>query len=210
MIVIGLAGAFIILLESSFTSGAFAISGFLAIYLSFLLDKSDGEIARFKHLHSLRGIYLDELYHTLVPISMLIAVYFISVSGSLRGMGFLMLAVILTLLIRYHRKASLMLFVKNNKLITEGKLDQYEGNRYIKIIFNFSFIKISSVVERFDIVLVLLFGAWLSEYYFGIVALPQYLVVYTFLSLIHFVRIVALNYYGGIDSEVRRLEHKGY
>jgi phosphatidylglycerophosphate synthase len=210
MIVIGLVGALAILLGPNFTSKALVISGFLAIYLSFLLDKSDGEIARFKHIYPLRGVYLDELYHTLVPISMLIAVYFMNVLGSLRGMGFLMLAVILTLLIRYHRKVSLMLFVKSNKLITEGKVEQYEGNKYMKTVFNFFPIKISSIVERFDVVLILLFSAWILEHYLGITILPQYLVVYTFLSLVHFVRIIALNYYGGIDTEVERLGRKGY
>lgn len=210
MIVIGLMGALAIFLEPNFAQGTLAIFGFLTVYLSFLLDKSDGEIARFKHLYLLRGIYLDELYHTLVPISMLIAVYLVSVIGSLRGMSFLMLTVVLTLLIRYHRKTSLMLFVKNNKLITENKLEHCKDNSYIKTVFNFYPIKISSIVERFDIVLVTLFVVWIFEYYFEIVALNQYLIVYTFLSLIHFVRIVVLNYYGGIDAEVERLGRKGY
>jgi phosphatidylglycerophosphate synthase len=42
------------------------IAGISVMYLSFLMDKCDGEVARFTHTTTAKGIYLDELYHTLI------------------------------------------------------------------------------------------------------------------------------------------------
>ncbi len=39
-----------------------SIAGMLIVYLGFLLDKCDGEVARYKKINTLRGVYLDELY----------------------------------------------------------------------------------------------------------------------------------------------------
>jgi len=44
------------------------MAGFVLIYLNLLLDRVDGEVARYKHTYSLRGIYLDELNHLFIPL----------------------------------------------------------------------------------------------------------------------------------------------
>ena len=41
-----------------------ALAGALALVLHYFLDKVDGEIARFRGVFSLKGLYLDELSHT--------------------------------------------------------------------------------------------------------------------------------------------------
>lgn len=43
------------------------ILGILLCYLHILLDKVDGEIARYKKQFSLRGVFLDEINHLVVP-----------------------------------------------------------------------------------------------------------------------------------------------
>ena len=41
--------------------------GLLFFYINLLLDRIDGEIARYKKIYSLKGIYLDEINHLIVP-----------------------------------------------------------------------------------------------------------------------------------------------
>ncbi|PJE64571.1 MAG: hypothetical protein COU90_01895 [Candidatus Ryanbacteria bacterium CG10_big_fil_rev_8_21_14_0_10_43_42] len=41
--------------------------GLFFFYLNLLLDRVDGEIARYKKIYSLKGIYLDEINHLVVP-----------------------------------------------------------------------------------------------------------------------------------------------
>jgi phosphatidylglycerophosphate synthase len=41
--------------------------GFFFFYINLLLDRVDGEIARYKKIYSLKGIYMDEINHLIVP-----------------------------------------------------------------------------------------------------------------------------------------------
>ncbi len=65
----------------------------LVLYLSFLLDKVDGEIARYRGTESWSGAYLDWLYHRLVPglfhIGLLFRVYLRHPSSGLLCLAFL-------------------------------------------------------------------------------------------------------------------------
>ena len=45
-------------------SAKLALAGALALVLHYFLDKVDGEIARFRGVFSLKGLYMDELSHT--------------------------------------------------------------------------------------------------------------------------------------------------
>jgi len=59
----GLWGVFLI-----FSSGfGNTIAGLICLYLNILLDKVDGEVARFKKIFSLKGVYLDEINHLTIP-----------------------------------------------------------------------------------------------------------------------------------------------
>lgn len=50
--------------------------GFLVLYLAFLLDKVDGEIARYRGASSVHGIQLDRFHHRLIePFTLLAAAY---------------------------------------------------------------------------------------------------------------------------------------
>lgn len=60
MLVAGVSGAIAIFFD-------WVITGFILLYVSVLLDAVDGEIARYKKVYSLRGVYLDNINHLLVP-----------------------------------------------------------------------------------------------------------------------------------------------
>lgn len=65
----GILGAFILLFPTPYG----IIIGLLIFYLNILLDKVDGEIARYRNQFSVRGVFLDEINHLVVP-----ALFFIS------------------------------------------------------------------------------------------------------------------------------------
>ncbi|MBT7755132.1 MAG: hypothetical protein HN726_02960 [Candidatus Magasanikbacteria bacterium] len=46
--------------------------GLFLLYLGLILDGVDGEIARHKKLFSIKGLYIDSVYHLLIPGAMLI------------------------------------------------------------------------------------------------------------------------------------------
>jgi len=62
-IVLGIIGA-LLLTQLSLT---LKLVGLLLVYLNILSDKVDGELARARGVHSLKGIFLDELNHLIVP-----------------------------------------------------------------------------------------------------------------------------------------------
>jgi len=47
--------------------------GLFLLYMSILADKVDGEIARYKNIYSLKGIFLDEISHLIIPPLMWLA-----------------------------------------------------------------------------------------------------------------------------------------
>jgi hypothetical protein len=61
-IAIGLVGALALAMPGT-TAG---LAGVFFLYVSFLCDQVDGEIARYRRACSLRGVYLDELRHLLI------------------------------------------------------------------------------------------------------------------------------------------------
>lgn len=64
MIGCGIAAALLIAREDIYT-GPLAV---LLLYGAFLLDKVDGELARYRNAESWSGVYLDWLFHRLVPM----------------------------------------------------------------------------------------------------------------------------------------------
>ena len=63
VLLVGIAGAVLAGL-SPFSA---KIAGIILLYLNLILDEVDGEIARYKKIFSLRGVYLDAVNHLLVP-----------------------------------------------------------------------------------------------------------------------------------------------
>lgn len=72
----GLLAPFLIM----FAPGYWGLTGYLFFYGYFILDKVDGEVARFRQEESLRGICLDYIGHAIIP-----ALLPLSVGGFLAG-----------------------------------------------------------------------------------------------------------------------------
>jgi phosphatidylglycerophosphate synthase len=72
MMLLGLAGAAMLVPESP----AWNLAGFGVLYLTFLLDKVDGEIARLSGTSSGRGILLDRFHHRFVEPMVFVAAGF--------------------------------------------------------------------------------------------------------------------------------------
>jgi phosphatidylglycerophosphate synthase len=70
MMACGLVGAALLVASSA----ALQALGFVLLYLSFLLDKVDGELARLRGTESARGIFLDRMHHRLVEPCLFLAV----------------------------------------------------------------------------------------------------------------------------------------
>lgn len=64
MIGCGIVAAFLSATENAYT-GPISV---LLLYFAFLLDKVDGELARYRNTESWSGVYLDWLFHRLVPM----------------------------------------------------------------------------------------------------------------------------------------------
>ncbi len=81
MMVTGTVGAALLVPHAA----ALNVCGFLVLYLAFLLDKVDGEIARYRGVSSTRGLLLDRLHHLAIePLVFLAAAWHDgSTSGSL-------------------------------------------------------------------------------------------------------------------------------
>lgn len=88
--------------------------GFL--YVNVLLDKVDGELARYKKIYSLKGIYLDYLNHLIIPPLFLFALTFGLLPFSLIHPTILLIAGIASalsmMLLRIQHSLSEIIFIK--------------------------------------------------------------------------------------------------
>lgn len=62
-ILIGLLGCYLVYLPNFWLN----LTGIFLLYCNILSDKIDGEMARYKKIFSLRGIYLDNINHLVIP-----------------------------------------------------------------------------------------------------------------------------------------------
>ncbi|TMQ57785.1 MAG: CDP-alcohol phosphatidyltransferase family protein [Candidatus Eisenbacteria bacterium] len=70
MMGLGIGGALLV----ASNHGTWNAVGFVLLYFAFLLDKVDGEMARYRRVESVRGILLDRFYHRLVEPGLFLAV----------------------------------------------------------------------------------------------------------------------------------------
>lgn len=71
----GLGGAYLLLCPT----WKFKLIALFLFYINLLLDRVDGELARYKRQFSLKGIYLDELNHYVIP-----SLFFLSLAWGLK------------------------------------------------------------------------------------------------------------------------------
>lgn len=180
----------------------------LLFYFSFLLDKVDGEIARYKNIITLRGAYLDEIYHLFVQNGFVLAV---SINRFLmKGEKvFLFLGVvgfILFFLSRYIRKVRYFIYAKSRpetgELLTKQELGRFE-----KLLVNFLNIfplKLCSISRRHDVFLFLAFV--LSIFCLtSIKVWFWFLMIWVAMLTIYVLRFLFLNYLF-IDRDVKLID----
>lgn len=186
--------------------------GIFLFYFGFLLDRVDGEVARYKKSFPLRGVYLDEIYHVATPVLLLFGTMYEPASNNIFAAFLTGLTAYLILLNRYNRKIVLIIYAKNKDKIEKREIVNYEGNFLIKKFFNFPIFKLASIVERLDVLILAVFLILLLEHYQYLDNNFRYyyLYAYFFLNLFYLIRRFFLNYFGGIDDGIKELIEKGY
>lgn len=143
-IIIGIIGVILIAVYNLYSN----LLGFLLLYIWTLLDRVDGEIARYKKTKSLKGLYLDELSHFIITPAFFMAISFRIFSELSTPLIFLVgfLAALSTLLIRIDVKMPFQIF--SQKAITSHKflLDEYTKKDEISTIKKPRFGVISSTI----------------------------------------------------------------
>jgi len=201
MIVISLIGASFLFCGNYLNS----LLGIFLVYIGFLLDKCDGEISRYKKNSSLRGVYLDELYHLIVPAILIISFFNLSILNSDLSIYLMIFTVLLVIWNRINRKLPIVIFVKKINLLQHNKINNIEKNKFIQNIFNNYLFKIFGIIFRFDLLLLLLFFIILIEGTTTATLRVYFLYIYFIFNLVHFIRWIILDYFGGIDKKVYNL-----
>jgi hypothetical protein len=197
MIMVGVAGS---VLTSLF--GWWGILGVLLVYISFLLDKVDGEIARWRRMSSVRGMYLDEIYHTWVFFILLTSVFFTTAydAGPV-ALLILIFLIFCTIYRRYDRKIFLMVRAKNEALKDKDSILPSLDKKNIQIFLDKNIFKLLSIVERFDIFLLCVLFVKVFGLYNNI-NLNLYLFYgYSFFSALYTARWFLKNYFGVLDAQ---------
>lgn len=206
MIILGVMGALLVFSEDLWMQ----LGGITLVYGSFLLDKVDGEIARYKKLFSLRGIYLDEVYHVLVPVTLLTAFLFRLGSEDTTYSFLVLITLLLFVYRRLERKLYIVIATKASKQLERGDMTYGQPKRGAHGLLNSMPFRLASIVERFDIVLLALLLVLVLEHSTELNARLWFLYVYGGLSVLYFVRWTILNAIGSLDEAVKKLNERGY
>ena len=173
----------------------------LLFYVSFLLDKVDGEVARYQKVITLRGAYLDELYHIFVQNGLILAV------GINRDFLFFgLFGFSLYFLTRYIRKLRYFIYVKyrteKDEFLLKQELNGFE--KLLAIVLNSFPLKLCAVAHRHDIFLLLVFLS--SLLYFSFTSFWfWFLSVWTAMLFINVLRFLIVNFIR-IDQDVRLVD----
>ena len=96
-----------------------ALSGALALVVHYFLDKVDGEIARYRQVYSLAGVYMDELSHTFAYAGIFagtglhLAWRAGTPAAAIEVLGFAMAGAIAMVMIRQNKSMGALLFAQN-------------------------------------------------------------------------------------------------
>ena len=208
MIFLALASLSLIWLRSS---TAVLMVGFILLYISFLLDKVDGEVARYQSSQSVGGIYLDELYHLLIPPLFIVSFFYPSASLAIVELE-VVLAALLTVFWRYNRKIPLIIYAKSGAIMDNVFNDfnpEWRFTKKVRLLGIFP-LRIASIVERFDVVLLVALVVSLVGVFIEPVWVGYFLHVYVVLSIVYFLRWNILYYLGAAEERVRDLDVAGY
>lgn len=114
-LVLTLAGGILLAMPSA----AAALAGAAALVAHYFLDKVDGEIARYRKVYSLAGVYMDELSHTFAyagtfaGLGVHLAWRARTPAETLAVLGAAMLGALAMIMIRQNKSMGMLLFAQN-------------------------------------------------------------------------------------------------
>ena len=196
-IIIGLIGLLLIGLGSNF----FIILGFILLYLYYLSDEVDGEIARYKKQISLRGIYYDEIGHLIF-----LGWFFFAIGYSIYNINteflYIILGVVASYLllgIRVIRKIPLIASTKDEiRNIINRKVESNELKSSKKGIIKFIKGLIINLVNAFShpyIIITVFFIGFLLYMNFGYLQILELImIVYTIFMFIVFSSFIIIKF----------------
>ena len=181
-ILAGMIGVILIFLNTVPTT----IIGLILIYLWLFLDKVDGEIARYKKLQSIQGIYLDQIAHMLiVPIFFFATGYLAYLETSSISTLFLgFTAALFPLLVRFEYKLPYQIFAQRairNPVILNNIKKQTTTEKTIKKLKKIR--NISSKLSDEYLKILILFIAIIGDFFITIVNLK--LIALSFFTVIY-------------------------
>ncbi|MFX1363505.1 MAG: CDP-alcohol phosphatidyltransferase family protein [Promethearchaeota archaeon] len=178
-ILIGLIGLFLIGIGNNFL----IIFGFILLYIYYLSDEVDGEVARYKKQTSSRGIYYDEIGHLFFQ-----GWFFFSFGYSIYRLNFefmyIFLAFIATFFligIRTVRKISIIAFAKGNikkgnEIKTRGDEEKSSKKSFIKLVKSIS-INLVNGFSHTHMITTMFFVGFLLYIYFEIIWVIELLMI---------------------------------
>ena len=188
-IIIGLIGLLLIGIGNNF----FIILGFILLYLYYISDEVDGEIARYKKQISLRGIYYDEIGHLIF-----LGLFFFAFGYCIYNINTKFLYIILGAIasyfllgIRIIRKIAIIASTKSEiRNIINRKIESDEFDSSKKGIINFIKGLIINLVNAFShpyIIIAVFFIGFLLYMNFGYLQILEIImIVYTIFLFIVF------------------------
>ena len=201
MILISFCGFFILVLTEDVWYSFFAL---LLFYLGFLLDKVDGEVARYRKIFSLRGIYLDDIYHLVIPSLLLMGFFwkFLLHGGSMSvWVLFLVWSASLARIIVSKMGPSAFFKVKGKRILASVP-ERHKKHAFMFKFLNLFLWKPWSFVMRFDLLLLFL----VLVLFFSLSVYSLFFLSCCFLVVIF--RTVTKNVLGKIDTIVDRLANE--
>jgi len=187
MICFGIASAIFFIMNSYYLA-------ILYLFIFFVLDCSDGEVARAKNQQSLRGEYLDQLAHGIIhplilfSIGLGLSIKFNSITFFLAGS----LAAFLTLLIMYLNLSKVYVKLKSNKkhvATTTNELKEDIQNKFKGKLMQIIIQVIKSCFDVFD--MFVLFFIILGAIFFNV--LNWFIIIYALLLIPVTLLLIALH-----------------
>lgn len=194
-------GLIILLLLAVAEDRLFLIVLLFLFYFSFLLDKVDGEIARYRKTITLQGVYLDDIYHLFVQNGLILA---LAVNRDFLALG--IIGLFLFFLIRYLNKIRYFIYAKyktdRDKFLLKKEVTGAE--KLLVNLLNIFPLKLCSLARRHDIFLFLAF--LLSIFFFNSTTIWfWFLLAWIAMLIINVLRFLFLNYFH-IDREVQLVD----
>jgi len=189
------------------------ILAFILIILSILLDKVDGELARYLKRDTLRGGLLEQVYH------------FVFMPSILTGLGlklfftyqdniYLFLTLLVVVLIIFNTISStfiyFMLFFKKIEWVRQYHNQERKitpANRALLKLLKI--LKFSTIIARNDLMIFMFLLVYVVDFFNSSHFLKWFFIIYITLVVIRFLRIVVTKYLN-VDEDAQKIISKLY